>query len=99
MNCPPFSVFAIFKSLFVDFFCFLVYIARDVTDSETENEYSDILTFICFTKRGFLKLPRITQTEYLLTISIQISSKQEMRGEKKISIRRLLVDPVTNSQN
>ena len=83
MNCPPFSVFAIFKSLFVDFFCFLVYIARDVTDSETENEYSDILTFICFTKRGFLKLPRITQTEYLLTISIQISSKQEMRGEKK----------------
>ena len=43
MNCLPFSVFAIFKSLFVDFFCFLVYTARDVTDSETENEYSDIL--------------------------------------------------------
>ena len=85
MNCPPFSVFAIFKSLFVDFFCFLVYTARDVTDSETENEYSDILTFICFTERGFLKLPRITQTEYPLTISIQISSKQGMRGEKNIN--------------
>ena len=83
MNCPPFSVFAIFKSLFVDFFCFLVYTARDVTDSETENEYSDILTFICFTGRSFLKLLRMTQTEYLLTISIQISSKQGMRGEKK----------------
>ena len=34
------------KSLFVDFFCFLVYIARDVTGFETEDESSDILTFI-----------------------------------------------------
>ena len=49
MNCPPFSVFAIFQIFVFDFFCFLVYTARDVTDSETENEYSDILTFICFT--------------------------------------------------
>ena len=87
------------KSLFVDFFCFLVYIARDVTGFETEDESSDILTFI------FVSLVEVSLNSHewpKQNISLQYQYKYQVNKgleERKISIRGLLVDPVTNSQN
>ena len=44
-----------------------------------------------------LKLPWMTKTEFLLTISIQ-NQEDKWWESRKVSTRVLLVDPATNSQ-
>ena len=44
-----------------------------------------------------IKLPWVTKTEFLLTISIQ-NQEDKWWESRKVSTRGLLVDPATNSQ-